>query len=34
MHRLLLAAALAVAPVAAFGQAPRDNIDALIEQQA
>ncbi|MCJ2093745.1 transglycosylase SLT domain-containing protein [Methylobacterium sp. J-072] len=34
MHRFLLAAALAVAPVAAFGQAPRDNIDALIEQQA
>ncbi|SFL13199.1 lytic transglycosylase domain-containing protein [Methylobacterium pseudosasicola] len=34
MHRLLLAAALAVAPVAAYGQAPRDNIDALIEQQA
>ncbi|MGU3666282.1 transglycosylase SLT domain-containing protein [Methylobacterium sp. A49B] len=34
MHRLLLAAVLAVAPAAAFGQAARDNIDALIEQQA
>jgi hypothetical protein len=34
MHRLFLAAALAVAPAAAFGQAARDNIDALIEQQA
>ena len=35
MHRLLLAATLAVAPAAAFGQgAARDNIDALIEQQA
>ena len=34
MHRLLLAAALAVVPVAAFGQGAHDNIDALIEQQA
>nr|WP_246692159.1 transglycosylase SLT domain-containing protein [Methylobacterium sp. WL1] len=34
MHRLFLAAALAVVPVAAFGQGARDNIDALIEQQA
>lgn len=34
MHRLLLAAVLAVVPAAAFGQAARDNIDALIEQQA
>ena len=34
MHRLLLAATLAVAPAAAFGQGARDNIDALIEQQA
>ena len=35
MHRLLVAALLAVAPAAAFGQgAARDNIDALIEQQA
>jgi len=34
MHRLLLAAALAVVPAAAFGQAAHDNIDALIEQQA
>lgn len=35
MHRLFLAALLAVAPAAAFGQgAARDNIDALIEQQA
>lgn len=36
MHRLLLAATLAVVlPAAAFGQGPaRDNIDALIEQQA
>jgi hypothetical protein len=35
MHRLLLATALiAVAPAAAFGQGARDNIDALIEQQA
>ncbi len=33
MHRLLLAASLAVVPAAAFGQA-HDNIDALIEQQA
>ncbi|MCJ2121253.1 lytic transglycosylase domain-containing protein [Methylobacterium sp. J-077] len=34
MHRLFLAAALAVVPVAAFGQGAHDNIDALIEQQA
>lgn len=34
MHRLILAAVLAVAPAAAFGQGARDNIDALIEQQA
>jgi hypothetical protein len=34
MHRLLLAASLAVVPAAAFGQAAHDNIDALIEQQA
>ena len=34
MHRLFLAAAIAVAPVSAFAQTPRDNIDALIEQQA
>ncbi|MCJ2134815.1 transglycosylase SLT domain-containing protein [Methylobacterium sp. J-026] len=34
MHRLLLAALLAVVPAAAFGQAAHDNIDALIEQQA
>jgi len=34
MHRLLLAAAIAVVPAAAFGQAAHDNIDALIEQQA
>ncbi|MDP4026729.1 transglycosylase SLT domain-containing protein [Methylobacterium sp. NEAU 140] len=34
MQRFLLAAALAVVPAAAFGQAARDNIDALIEQQA
>ncbi|MHB2210396.1 lytic transglycosylase domain-containing protein [Methylobacterium sp. CM6257] len=34
MQRLLLAAAIAVVPAAAFGQAARDNIDALIEQQA
>ncbi|MCJ2055704.1 transglycosylase SLT domain-containing protein [Methylobacterium sp. J-048] len=34
MHRLFLAAALAVVPVAAFGQSAHDNIDALIEQQA
>ena len=34
MHRLFLAAVLAVVPAAAFGQAARDNIDALIEQQA
>jgi hypothetical protein len=34
MHRLLLAAALAVVPAVAFGQGARDNIDALIEQQA
>ena len=34
MHRLFLAAALALAPAAAFGQGARDNIDALIEQQA
>ncbi|MDP4005498.1 transglycosylase SLT domain-containing protein [Methylobacterium sp. NEAU K] len=34
MHRLLLAAALAVVPAAAFGQGAHDNIDALIEQQA
>jgi len=33
-HRLILAAVLAVAPAAAFGQGARDNIDALIEQQA
>lgn len=34
MHRLFLAAAIAVAPASAFAQTPRDNIDALIEQQA
>ncbi|MGH1587058.1 transglycosylase SLT domain-containing protein [Methylobacterium phyllosphaerae] len=34
MHRLILAAALAVVPAAAFGQGAHDNIDALIEQQA
>jgi hypothetical protein len=34
MHRLLLAAALAAAPAVAMAQSPRDNIDALIEQQA
>lgn len=34
MHRLFLAAAIAVAPAAAFAQTARDNIDALIEQQA
>lgn len=34
MHRLLLAAVFAVVPAVAFGQAARDNIDALIEQQA
>ena len=34
MHRLLLAAAIAVVPAVAFGQGARDNIDALIEQQA
>jgi hypothetical protein len=34
MHRLLLAAVVAVVPAAAFGQAARDNIDALIAQQA
>lgn len=34
MHRLFLAASLAVVPAAAFGQAAHDNIDALIEQQA
>ncbi|MGU3539733.1 transglycosylase SLT domain-containing protein [Methylobacterium sp. A54F] len=31
---VLLAAALAAAPIPAFAQAARDNIDALIEQQA
>ncbi|AWN36777.1 transglycosylase SLT domain-containing protein [Methylobacterium radiodurans] len=34
MHRLLLAAALAAVPATAFAQGARDNIDALIEQQA
>ncbi len=34
MHRLLLATALAAAPATAFAQGARDNIDALIEQQA
>jgi hypothetical protein len=34
MHRLLLAAVVAVVPAAAFGQGAHDNIDALIEQQA
>jgi hypothetical protein len=34
MHRLFLAAVVAAAPATAFAQAPRDNIDALIEQQA
>ena len=34
MHRLFLAAAIAVAPAAAIAQTARDNIDALIEQQA
>lgn len=34
MHRLFLAAVIAVAPAAAFAQTARDNIDALIEQQA
>ncbi|WP_142586175.1 lytic transglycosylase domain-containing protein, partial [Methylobacterium symbioticum] len=36
MQRLILAAALAAAPAAALAQQPgaRDNIDALIEQQA
>jgi hypothetical protein len=34
MHRLFLAAVLAAAPAAALAQSPRDNIDALIEQQA
>ena len=34
MHRLILAAVLAVVPAAAFGQSAHDNIDALIEQQA
>lgn len=34
MHRLFLAAAIAVAPATAFAQTARDNIDALIEQQA
>ena len=34
MHRLFLAAAIAVAPASAFAQTARDNIDALIEQQA
>ncbi|MCJ2011182.1 lytic transglycosylase domain-containing protein [Methylobacterium sp. J-076] len=34
MHRLFLAAAIAVAPTTVFAQAGRDNIDALIEQQA
>lgn len=36
MQRLLLAAALAAVPAASFAQQPggRDNIDALIEQQA
>ncbi|MBE7245923.1 MAG: transglycosylase SLT domain-containing protein [Actinomycetospora chiangmaiensis] len=34
MHRLLLAAALAAAPAAVSAQTARDNIDALIEQQA
>ncbi len=33
MHRLFLAAAIAVAPAAAIAQTARDNIDALIEQQ-
>lgn len=34
MHRLLLAAALTAVPATAFAQGARDNIDALIEQQA
>ncbi|MGC5777885.1 lytic transglycosylase domain-containing protein [Methylobacterium sp. NFXW15] len=34
MHRLFLAAAIAVAPASAFAQTARDNIDVLIEQQA
>ncbi len=34
MHRLFLAAVMMAAPATAFAQAPRDNIDALIEQQA
>jgi hypothetical protein len=34
MHRLLLATALAAAPATALAQSARDNIDALIEQQA
>lgn len=34
MHRLFLAAAIAAAPAAAIAQTARDNIDALIEQQA
>lgn len=34
MHRLFLAAAIAAVPTAAFAQSARDNIDALIEQQA
>ncbi len=34
MHRLFLAAVMAAAPAAALAQTARDNIDALIEQQA
>ncbi|MFD0937419.1 lytic transglycosylase domain-containing protein, partial [Methylobacterium trifolii] len=34
MNRLLLAAVLAAAPIPAIAQVARDNIDALIEQQA
>ena len=34
MHRLLIAAALAAVPAVASAQGARDNIDALIEQQA